>query len=130
VGTSEDAAGGTESGYEYVNVPDEPPADHDPDAFKLVALNVPPAPPPSPVAGVDVAANTIALGATAALDSAERVLVEVVCAASVNDADTELLAASFTDDSGVSVRQAGTFGVVKAQAGKRTRRSRAPKSPP
>src|SRR5215468_1954512 len=58
LGTSDDAAGGTTTGYEYVNAPETPPAAHVPEGFSDVAAYDPAVPPSCPAPG-DATSTTV-----------------------------------------------------------------------
>jgi hypothetical protein len=104
-----------------VKSPVDPPAVQDPDGWNDVAVYDPAAPPPSPPSLLPVVKVVVVAAKTIACLVAGSVTV------AVTDCSPARFAAPRT---GRCVMHRPSCGVVSAQAGSSTRRSRAPKLPP
>lgn len=106
-------------GYDQVNASAEPPACQDPEGFSEVAVKLPPLPEGEEVAATNTFAALADFGKAA-----------VLVPGKATSAATVPSCVSVVEAREVWVRQAGTAGVVNAQAGKVTRCSRDAQSPP
>lgn len=115
-GTKDDAAGGTVIGYEYVNEPSEPPIAQVPDGLSEVAADEP-AGPPSVVVVAVAASTTCGAAQPPVASGVADFAIVAVGVARVTAAETDWVAGSSVEASGVSLRQETTCGVVSAHAG-------------